>query len=219
MITELFGEPIKKALIKSEVFDGPYKPDIVVHYKGQSKYISVKSGRANEVHGENIKPFILFLRSLGVSKETQRTLILYQYGDGTLDGSGKKRMNSMEVYTWLDKQIKLANDELNMNKEVVMKTLERTMFQGILDTSTAADYIYFGTPKIGQIVSRKQIEAYVKSRGWRFFQCLHIGPIFLRPHARYVRSHVKSVQRREEVYCYWPNLSDELARIKEKYEF
>ena len=219
MIRDLFGQPNEKETIECEIFDGPYKPDITIRYKGQTKYVSIKCGRANELHGENIKPFVLFLRSLGVSKRTQVTLVLYQFGDGTIDGTGKRRMNNLEVNNWLRKRLKEANDELNMNREVINKTLDRVMFQGILESSTPAEYIYFGTPEIGKVVSKKQIQAYVNSRGWRFFQCLHIGPIFLKPHARYTRSRIKDVQRREEVYCYWPNLADDLDRISKRFNF
>ena len=219
MMTDLFGYPNQDEIIESQLYEGPYKPDIYIRYKGMTKYISIKSGRSNKVHGENIKPFVLFLRSLGVSKKTQKLLVLYQYGDGTLDGTGKKRLSNIETSQWLEKELKEANDELNMNREVISKVLERTMFQGIDENAQPAQYIYFGTPEIGKVLSRKQIESYVNGRGWRFFNCLHIGPIFLKPHARYIRGPIRDAQRREEVYCYWPNLPDDLDRISKRFKF
>ena len=82
-------------------------------YKGIKKYVSLKSGRAESIHQEYIKNFILFLRSLGISKRTQQTILLYQYGDGTMDGSGKRRMKYHEMRTWLDERIKEAKNKLN----------------------------------------------------------------------------------------------------------
>lgn len=219
MMRDIFGYEDEKEIIKCERVEGVYKPDLCITYKGVKKYVSVKEGRANMVHGENIKTFILYLRSFGISKETQKTILYYHFGDGTMTGDGKKRMDSYEARDWLHKEIKLANDELNKNKDLIHSFLERTMYQGIDETAPNVDYIYFGTPEYGVIVSKKQIQTYVDRRNWRYFDNLHIGPIFLKPHARYAHTNINSVERREKVHCYWPNLAMDLDMISKRYSF
>ena len=219
LIKNLFGYPEEGAIIESAQIEGVFKPDIYIKYKGQTKNISVKVGRANKVHGENVKDFILFLRSLGISEQTQKIMLLFHYGDGTLDGSGKRRLDSLAIRIKMDKLLKIANRELNSSREVIDKVMERVLFQGIADNGPNAEYIYFGSPEYGQIVSKRQIYTYIDNRSWQFATKLHIGPIFIRPHARYADKKIFNPLSRERVHCYWPNLADDLDRISKRFSF
>ena len=219
MMRDIFGYQTDEETISAAKVEGVFKPDISITYKGITKHISIKQGRANMVHGENIKTFILYLRSLGVSKETQRTILYHHFGDGTMNGTGKKRMDGFETRAWLHEQIKAANNELNNNYELIHKFLERTMYQGIDETAPNVDYIYFGTPEYGVVVSKKQIQTYVDKRNWKYFDNLHIGPVFFKPHARYAAKRIVSTERREMVHCYWPNLAMDLDMISKRYTF
>lgn len=217
LIRDMFGYQEEKAIIQSGVVDGPFKPDIFVRYKGMTRFISVKCGGATQVHEENIKPFILFLREQGVSRKTQKTILLYHFGDGTLDGSGKRRMDYFQTRMWLENELKEANQELNKNYKLINAFLERTLFQGINPDADGVDYIYFGTPEYGKIVSKRQIFKYVKIKTWLFMDTLHIGPILIKPHARYADKEILNQKYREEVFCYWPNLSDNLDFISKRF--
>ena len=219
LIRDIFGAEKECSFIQSGVMDGPYKPDIYIRYKGQTRFLSIKHGRTNEVHHENIKKIILFLRKYGVSKETQKTILLYQYGDGTLNGTGKKRLDNMEVRMWLNKELQRANDELNDNLELINAFSERALFQGIDETADHVDYIYFGSPEYGKVVSKKQVMKYIDTKSWHFMQCLHIGPIFLKPHARYANREIITPEFRERVDCSWPNLADNLDYIAKRFTF
>ena len=61
------------------------KPDFVLSYLNKKRYVSMKSGRADICHTEMANTFIPFLRSIGVSEETLRTILLHHYGDGTVN--------------------------------------------------------------------------------------------------------------------------------------
>ncbi len=219
VIRDLFGYPDENEIIECAQFEGHFKPDIYIKYKGETKYISIKCGRASMVHGENIKDFVLFLRSLGVSKRTQKTILLYHYGDGTLIGNGAKRLNQAETVFWLQKEIQLANDELNRNHDLINKVINRVLFQGIDDNAQSADYIYFGDPEYGQIVSKKQIYTFATYKSWVFYNHFHIGPIFFKPHARYANTPIINEASRNKIHCFWPNLPDVLTRISKRYSF
>ena len=76
MIEEIFGPQKPNTKLKCHLTDNFIKPDIVVECEGKQAFISVRNNRAEMVHREDIKSFILFLRKFGVSFETQKTLLL-----------------------------------------------------------------------------------------------------------------------------------------------
>ena len=219
MIEMIFGPQKPTTKIHCQLTDNFIKPDIIVECDGKQAFISVKNNRAEIVHREEIKSFILFLRQFGISIETQKTLLLYQFGDGTMDGTGSKRMNYHEVYDWLHNHIDKANEELNGKFEIIMETFVRVLFQGVDITAQSADYIYYGTVDYGIIVSRKQLEQHLKTKEWGWYDNLHIGPILLKPHARYANKAVVDDFRRRQITFYWPKMQADLNYIGKRYNF
>ena len=136
-----------------------------------------------------------------------------------MDGTGKKRRDNMHTRMWLDTYLKELNRELNEDHDFISKVIERTMFQGILETSPKAEYIYFGTPEYGRIISRKQIYTFINSKSWQHYECVHIGPVFLRPHARYANRPIRNQKDHDQVDCYWPHFSEDLDMISKRFAF
>ena len=84
LLRDLYGVLDDEEIVHCQRTDDYIKPDIVIDYKNEKRYVSLKCGRSNIVHSEYVKNFVLFLRELGISKRTQQTILLYQYGDGTM---------------------------------------------------------------------------------------------------------------------------------------
>ena len=141
LIHALFGLLDEEEIITCEKQDIYIKPDFKITYKGESKYISMKTGRSESIHQETVKDFVLFLRSLGVSKKTQGTILLYHYGDGTMDGTGKKRYEYEDLRKMLKERIIEANIELNSSQEIIEKTFERCLFLGNRENAIEIDGI------------------------------------------------------------------------------
>lgn len=219
ILTQLFGRLSEDDVFICKRTDNYIKPDIVISCRGKDCYISVKCNHSKYMHTETIKNFILFLRSLGVSEETQKTLLLYQYGDGTMDGNGERRMNRNQVYDWLGEKIKKVNRELNNRMDLIEKVVDRVMFQGVDLVADSADYIYHGTVDFGIIVSKRQIKSYLKRGDWFFYDNVHIGPIMIRPHARYADRAIVSDERRNHVMCSWANFENDLKFIAKHFAF
>ena len=145
MINAIYGEVDEDEPISCRLTDNYIKPDIIITCQGKEAYISVKNGRATVLHTEDIFAFVEFLKSIGISEETRKTILYYQFGDKTLDGSGSEgRMNYHDVYNWLVEDIKKANKELNDRFETLEKVIDRVLFQGVDIVATPADYIYYG---------------------------------------------------------------------------
>ena len=193
------------------------KPDVVVTYNFRRVFISLKTGTAQEVHREKIDTFIPFLRELGISEYTLKTIALFQFGDMTLNGTGTRRMDTNEIYKILEKRIMEANEELNRDKKTVQKIMHRLLFKGVCDAAAEADYIYHGSLLDGILVSQKQVKKYIDKKDFSFLANLHIGPLLLRPHARYAGVPVKNEKSRREITFYWPNFRADLEYIDKRF--
>lgn len=218
IVKQLFGPVDDDQVVFAELVNGYMKPDIVVKCNEEQRYISMKSGKASVVHQENIMKFAKYLLDKGISKNTIKILLLYHYGDGTLDGSGKKRKTYQELMYEMSKHIKKANDELNDNKELVKDVIERCVFVGTNHDHTHADYVYHGNAGFGVLVSHQQMMKHISRRTWGFMNNFHIGPLQFRPHARYVGKEVKNEESRHLIDFFWSNMFADMDYISNTYD-
>ena len=218
ILREIFGLFDGKEILKCGLVEKLQKPDFYIEYKGIRKYISLKTGRAQIVGEGDLKAFLEYLRSWHLSVESQKTFLYYHFGDGTMDGSGEKRMEYFELVTKLNKRIILLNEELNRNKDFIKDVVHRLIFKGWGDYNLPADYIYFGDVNYGVVCSETQIFKHIDRRDWAFMDNPHIGPIQFRPHARYINSPIKKEKSRWKIDFWWANLSADLEYIAERYD-
>ena len=219
MAQKLFPEIEEEDVFQCRLTDNFIKPDIVLSCRGRDCYISIKTDHAKFMHTETIDSFVAYLQSLGVSEETIKTLRLFQFGDGTLDGTGERRMNYEEVYRWLDKEIAKANRELNDRLDLIEKVVDRVMFQGVDLLADSADFVYVGTIDYGILVSKKQLKATLRRNNWHYYDNLHIGPIMIRPHARYANRTIVSDDRRRHMMFSWVRFNDDVLYISRHFYF
>lgn len=218
MINEIFGVVEDNEIIECFYHYGYQKPDVKIKCKGREVFVSIKSGRATEIHEESIKDFVLFLKDEGVSREALKTILFYIYGDGTYDGSGKVRYDYNELRLRLKTRIKLLNIELNKSKEFIKKVIDRCLFKGAKESNTEADYIYFGDVEYGVVCNKKQIFKHIDLRTWAYMNNPHIGPLQFRPHARYINKEVKNEKYRHILDIWWANLFEDLQYISNRYD-
>ena len=218
ILREIFGPFDGQEVLKCGLVDKLQKPDFYIEYKGNRKYISLKTGRAEIVAEEHLKLFLDYLRRWHLSIESQKTFLYYHFGDGTMDGSGEKRFQYFELIRILGPRIKKLNEELNQNKDFIKDLIHRCLFKGTMESNIPADYIYFGDVNYGVVCNEKQIFKHVDRRTWEFMDNPHIGPIQFRPHARYINTPIKKEKLRWKVDLWWANLSADLEYIAERYD-
>jgi len=216
LLVSLFGVVDPEETVTCEYGIEFTKPDFVITYKGTKRYVSMKSGNATIVHSEQVETFIPFLRSIGVSDETLKTILLHQYGDGTTKGTGKKRYNNREVYKWLESRIRMANDELNQ-MPIIEKVISRALFQGVVADVPPADAIYHGDYENGHVATKAQIMVHLEKKDWSYFENLHCGPLLIRPHARYVDMEIRNPYQRNKLILYWPKMKEDIKYISSAY--
>jgi len=219
LLRNLYGPLEDDEFVTCSKTDDSYKVDLIIDYKGKKKNVSVKTGRAQIVHNEILENFTQFLAKEGISQETIETIKLFHYGDGTTDGTGERRYSYLEVVTTLQERIKKANEELNYRKGFVLKTMYHCVFTGANESNPLIDAIYFGTKDYGIMATRKQIISHITKRNFAFYDNLHIGPLLLRPDARYVNKTIASERKRNRILAYWPNMNADIEYISKRYDY
>ena len=217
LLQELFGALEANEVITCTQPDIPIKPDLLITYKGITKGLSIKSGTSEFVHGEPIEKFIEFLKELGITDKTIRTLLLNQFGDGTIDGTGKERMPLFELKYQLAEDIRETNTELNSNSNILTKIIDRLLFSGWNKEAVPADAIYHGDMFNGVVATKTQIMKWIENKSWDYYDNLHVGPIFLRPHARYIGTEIRNEFYRHKIDGFWTNMMADIKYISGKY--
>lgn len=216
-ITKLYGIIQENDLIKAEIVPDYQKPDFCVTVNEVTHYISMKNGVVVTLQQLDIDKFCLYLKENKISNETIETIRLFHYGDGTLDGTGKERLDYQSIMPTLAKCIARANFELNRNKAFVWQTVEKCIFKGFSEEKIPAEFLYFGDTEDGYIVSNEIVKKEVCTRYYGFYDNLHVGPILFRPHARYAGKKILNEKYRRSVDFYWPNLESIVRRADRRY--
>lgn len=183
------------------------KADIcLVSPMGERQFISIKSGKAHSIHSENIRTFILFLRGLGVSNATQKTILLYQYCDGSLTGKSGKKPSTSFLKT-ISQDIDKANEELN-KEETMTKILTRLIFDGYTSKDEKATFLYFGNENVGLIMNKEKALERAKRNYVRSIQpTLHVGQITLYPKSR---NKYKNAYEKDSITANWSYLNEDM---------
>ncbi|MCQ2797409.1 MAG: hypothetical protein MJ241_02975 [Bacilli bacterium] len=219
ILREMFGFFKETDKVRCELVPNYQKPDFFIEMNGVRKYVSLKHGKAKTVGQDKIKPFILYLRECGLSKEGQKTILLLQFGDGTLDGSGDKRLPYDELVLKYKKRIEELNEELNEDKDFIKAFVERYVFKGTVSTNIEADYIYHGDVNYGVIVSKAQLFKHLERRSYAYMINPHVGPLQFKPHARYSgEKEILNEHQRWKVDINWANLASDMDYISERYD-
>ncbi len=218
IIREIYGHPHDDDIIHARKVEEFIKPDFIVEMNGVEHFISMKSGSSEALHQEYVKNFCAFLKDNDISDETIETILLYQYGDGTLDGTGKERMEYNQLRYVLSERINNANKDLNVNKEFVLNVINRVIFKGTNINNQEADYLYHGNTDYGILVSKGQMMKHCSRKDWDWMNNLHIGPLQLRPHARYIGKPIIKPLSRERLEFYWAKYYADLEYISKRYD-
>lgn len=179
------------------------KADICIKSALITKYISIKSGSSNSFHSEPINIFIPYLRSLGISENTLKTIVLYHYGDNTYDGTGPTRFTSAELRRVYPQKFKLASEELS-KAAIIKAIITRCITKGRFPTNYVIDGIYHGTVDQGIFVSTKAIyQILLRKKYRRKNGTINIGMLTYQPGSRNLWGIPGSEQKRSQSEIKW----------------
>ena len=210
MVLKLFPTIEEESLISCIRTDHYIKPEFLFKFKEEEKYVAYKETGAIVLHAEKIKSLMLFLRKFNISKSTQKTILVYHHGDGTMDGRGEKKMEVKEVLLSLKEHIESANKELNNNKGLVHAFVDRCLFLGSKNRNLTVDYFYYGDKEDGRMVKKEEMLNYIDKEEI-IVDYLHIGPIYLTPCG--AKSSLIDSNGETKMVCYWPHIEFDINSI------
>ena len=217
MLEDLFGVLDRDEIVECKKAEDWIKPDVLITYQGRTKGLSVKTGKADIFHTEQLKYFIPYLKDIGISEYSIETLLLFQFGDDTTNGTGKFRMNQGQAFEKYKDRIEALNEELNANEEVVMNLIDRFLFAGVNPEADKADAIFIGDAYEGVCVTRKQMMKYIKNVRYDFYNNPHVGPILLIPAGRYILRNSLHEEKRFKISAWWPKAENTFYSIARRY--
>lgn len=216
IVRKMYPSIQKEDVIFATKYDFHAKPDIEIVVNEEKKYVSLKTGNSKYIHSEGIKSLILFLRSNGLSTNSQKTILYFHYGDTTLDGSGKTSYPFYRVYLDLRKQIEQTNYEINSNKSLLVKVMNRFLFKGDEDYPTKkVDFLVYMDHEDLYIASRAEIEKEFLTLDYTLIRTIHFGPVTIRPYVRNANNEKNRIKR-NVVQANWPNLSEVIRKLDRK---
>lgn len=215
VVKEMFPRIEETNIITVEKVPGFAKPDLKFTVEGESHYLSVKFGGSSQVHCEDLSVFVDWLKQNGFSDHIIELYKKYHFGDGTLDGTGSKRMGQEEVLNSMASEIREINDAFNENRYLVRDLCKRVVFEGNDPLKQSADFLYHGDIEEGEICSMDSVLRYFKTKKNDKLITPHFGRIIVRPYARYINGNESYLEKRFKVVFEWCRMMWDLEFIKE----
>ena len=213
-ISFLFGYTPNGKLIKAYKPSGQVKPDVAITIDSITKYVSVKKGSGNSVHQENISMFTTFLKSMNIPDNILNDLLLFHYGDGTINGKGTERISACQWIKKYPTKVTSINNFFNKN-EVKEAIIERVLFKGNVQNGAYVDAVYHGSIEDGLWASRKEI-LNLMSKNIIHENTIHISNLNYQVWNRGLNFNPNTENRRHVMQIKWASLYNDLLNIRGK---
>ena len=210
----IFNDVKEEDVLKCRRYKSYDKADIYIELNNNIKNISIKSGERVSVHAEMISSFTNFLEKIHFRKSIIDSLLLYHYGDFTLDGSGKTRISARELKEKYKKELIIMNNYFN-HKNIIKKVALRCLFEGV-NKNNVADYIYYGNVHDGLYASKEEIIDYFCNTKSDDIIAPHFSFLVYQNWDRNIIYNPKIESHRYYCQFKWPSISRDLLKIREK---
>lgn len=197
-----------------------FKPDIEIKIADDAFNVSVKKGGGNSVHQEKTDYFIHYcMKHLKMSELERESLLLFLYGDGTVDGdsSPEERLSDTELIETFHKEINIVQKFLDRNKR---NLIERFLIYGRLgrENNIKADYLYHGDAKDGMWCPLDSCAVdYLMEQPNSKEAPLAIGPLTIQVWNRNLEARPEMENRRHSIQVKWGSCKTHIQKINELY--
>lgn len=204
----LFGKVNPDSIIYCEKNFNKQKADILVKVDGIVKGISIKKGVKNSVHIEKLENFISFLRNIGFGNPLIQEICLFHYGDGTLDGSGSKRISSIEYKEKYQDKLDMINFYFNQ-EDVIRKCVMRFVLVGN-NSDKEIDALIYGVIDDFIWATPLEIMNSIMRNKDMVRTGLGFGSLFYQPFNRCLNYNKRYEKDRDYIQIKWYHLSDDI---------
>lgn len=191
------------------------KADIYIKVNDFVRGISIKKGVKNSVHVESITMFTKFLEEIEIDDDTIHKFLNYHFADGTINGSGKTRLSSIEYRKMYQKDINILNKEFN-KKKYIDKFINRFILQGN-NSEYEVDAIIYGVVDDFIWITNEEIRYIIRKHLLDNCSSLHISCLSIQPMSRNLNYNSKYEFCRYHIQIKWYNLSDQIIEVMATY--
>jgi len=208
LFENIYNDLSPHSIITAWIDFAKQKNDLFIKIEGITKRISIKKGVKNSVHVEHINSFISFLKDLNIKDTIIDDYLKYHYADGTLNGTGDKRLSVQEYKENHQDEIDNINKILN-TKEILQKATNRFILSGRKD-EYEVDAMIYGIIEDFLWITNKEIKEIVLNKKDDYSTAVHFGPLTIQPMARCLNYNHKYEHMRHFVQVKWYNISDNI---------
>lgn len=211
-IEDLFGKVKKLSYIRAWKCKYNFKTDIYIKIDDIVKRVSIKKGINNSVHTEPISEFIHFLIENNINQDLINNYLKYHYADGTLNGSGEKRLSGLEYKKDHQTELDEINNAIN-TKDMLNKILDRFILKGT-NSYSQIDVLVYGTKDNFIWLLKDEIIDIIYSKINYYSTGIHFGPLFCQPKDRCLNYNPKYNKYRFLIQIKWYSIFDDYIEYK-----
>ena len=217
-LIELFGEIIDNTeKIKSWKNKMVQKTDIFIKYKNHIKNISLKCGRDNSIHHEQVQEFKRYLGNIGIPYKIIDKYMSYHYGykkdeNGLNDYS--KILSSEEYKKLYQNEIDIFNKTINKTR-IIVDMIDRFIIRG-RNSDYDIDALVCGKVDDYVWILKYDIYDLILSKKSMFFTSPHIACLTLGPKKRNLDGNSKNIKDRYLVCARWNFIKKDIIEFKNK---
>ena len=215
-LKELFGDVINNdEQIKSWKNKMMQKTDIFIKYKNYIKNISLKCGKSNSVHHEQIQEFKRYLGNIGVPYNIIDKYISYHYGymkDGNGQTDFSKLLSSEEYKKYYQKDLDVFNNTINKTR-IIVDMIDRFIVRG-RNSDYDIDALVCGTIDDYVWILKYDLYDLILSKRCLEFTSPHIACMTIGPKKRNLDGTSKNVKDRYLVCIRWNFIKEDIINFK-----
>lgn len=211
-IEDVFGKVAKCSYVRAWKCKYNFKTDIYIKINDIVKRVSIKKGINNSVHTEPISKFIHFLIENNININLINKYLKYHYADGTINGSGNKRLSGIEYKKDHQNELDEINIAFNTN-DLLNKIIERFVLKGT-NSYSEIDVLVYGTKDNFIWLMKDEIKDIIKSKINYYSTGIHFGPLFCQPKDRCLNYNPKYNKDRFLIQIKWYSIFDDYIEYK-----
>lgn len=207
-IHRLYGIVNEDLYVKCNVDYNKKKYDIIININNDIRRISIKKGIKNSVHAESISSFKKFLNDIGIDRKIIVEYLKYHYADGTINGTGEKRLSGEEYKQKHHDKINMINSAINKDY-VINEAIERFVIRG-KNQNEKIDAIIYGIVNDFMYITSDEIRYIILSKNNINSNGVHFANLYCQPMIRNLNKNPKYERNRFYVQIKWYSLFDDI---------
>jgi len=215
-LSKLFGDVIDNdEKIKAWKNKAVQKTDIFIKYKNYVKNISIKCGKNNSVHHEQIQEFRRYLENLKIPYKVIEKYLNYHYGylrDSTGNIDFSRVLSSEEYKTFYQQEINVFNEYINKTR-IIIDMVDRFIIRG-RNSDYDIDALICGTIDEYVWILKYDIYDMVLSKQCLEFTSPHVACMTIGPKKRNLNGNSNNRKDRYLVCIRWNFLKEDIIEFK-----